>query len=100
MLTGPLIFLGLSVGEQTGREPICRGRRPSDFFPSEVHLVSHGAIHPSQESYRSVALQTGHESWPLLSLSIVKRIFDWGTLARDSVSANVTEACSCDCICI
>lgn len=33
MLTGPLIFLGQLVGEQTGeREPICGGRQPTNLF--------------------------------------------------------------------
>lgn len=36
--------------------------------------VSHAAIHPSQESYRSIILQTGHEFWPLHSFSTVNHL--------------------------
>lgn len=58
-------------------------------FSSEVHLdsfgrVSRAAIHPSQESYRSITLQTGREFWPLLWFSIVNHIFDWRTLPGGS----------------
>lgn len=43
------------VGEQTGREPICRGRPVLWSSSSALHLdtsgqVGHAAIHPSQES--------------------------------------------------
>lgn len=32
VLTGPLIFLGLLVGEQKARKTICKGRRPLCFL--------------------------------------------------------------------
>lgn len=58
-------------------------------LPSEAHLHSFGqvslaAIHPSQESYRSITLQTGRESWPLLSLS------------SGYTPVSIWHICSCD----
>lgn len=71
-------FWGCWWGNRLGESPSVDAGCPQIFFflCSEVHLVSRAAIHPSQESYRSVAQQTGHESWLLLSLTIVNHIFD------------------------
>lgn len=80
MLTGPLIFSGaVGGGADWERAPSVDAGCPRVLFFFNTQRCTWSVTPPSIrpiKGYRSVAQQTGHETWLLLSLTIVNHIFD------------------------